>query len=121
MKDSKKFWDNSAEKYVKSPIKDEVAYQKKLTITQEYLKVGSQVLEFGCGSGGTAIHHAPYVKNIVAIDISSKMIEIAQEKSIETGIENILFKQGVLDDINVQDQGFDVVLGLSVLHLFGRC
>ena len=117
MKDSKQFWDKSAEKYVKSPIKDEATYQKKLAITQEYLNSDSHVLEFGCGSGGTAILHAPYVQHIVATDMSDKMIEMAQQKAIEAGVGNICFQQGTLDNFNVQDESFDAVLGLNVLHL----
>ncbi len=117
MKDSKQFWDNSAAKYVKSPIKDKATYQQKLAITQEYLRPDSQVLEFGCGSGGTAILHAPYVQNIVATDISDKMVEIAQQKALEAGVENIQFQQSTLFDLDVQDEHFDTVLGLNVLHL----
>lgn len=117
MKDSEKFWNDSAEKYVKSPIKDEATYQKKLEITREYFNSDSQVLEFGCGSGGTAILHAPYVKQIVATDISEKMIEIAQGKAEEAGVGNIRFQRGTLDSLKLKDESFDVVLGLNVLHL----
>jgi len=117
MKDSKQFWDKSAEKYVKSPIKDEASYQKKLAMTREYLNSESHVLEFGCGSGGTSILHAPHVKSILATDISDKMIEIAQQKAAEANITNIQFQQGTLDDLNEQDESFDAVLGLNVLHL----
>lgn len=82
MNDSAKFWDKIAEKYSKQPIADEAAYQKKLQVTQEYFKPDMEVLELGCGTGSTAIIHAPYVKHIRAIDISSKMIEIAQGKAV---------------------------------------
>lgn len=117
MKDSKTFWDKSAEKYVKRPMKDEATYRKKLAITQEYLNSDSQVLEFGCGSGGTAILHAPHVKHIIATDISGKMIEIAQQKATEAGIKNISFQQGTLENLKIQDKSLDAVLGLNVLHL----
>jgi ubiquinone/menaquinone biosynthesis C-methylase UbiE len=117
MKDSKQFWDSSAEKYINSPIKDEVTYQKKLAITQEYLNSDSQILEFGCGSGGTAILHAHCVSRIVATDISDRMIEFAKQKAIEAGVENIYFQQGSLNNLNVQNASFDAVLGLNVLHL----
>lgn len=117
MKDSKKFWDKSAETYVKSPIKDEATYQQKLAITQEFLRSDSKVLEFGCGSGATAIFHAPYVENVVATDISDKMIEAAQIKAVEAGVKNIVFQQGTLDSLKLQSESFDAVLGLNVLHL----
>ncbi|WIO73499.1 class I SAM-dependent methyltransferase [Porticoccaceae bacterium LTM1] len=117
MKDSKTFWDKKAEKYSRSPIKDQATYQKKLEITQDYLNSDSQLLEFGCGSGGTAIYHAPFVKHVVATDISGKMIEIAKQKAFEAGVGNVHFQQGTLDSLDVQDESFDTVLGLNVLHL----
>ncbi|WP_339463306.1 class I SAM-dependent methyltransferase [Pseudomonas sp. EA_105y_Pfl2_R69] len=117
MKDSKKFWDKSAEKYIKSPIKDEATYQQKLAITQEFLRLDSKVLEFGCGSGATAIYHAPHVEYVVATDISDKMIEAAQRKALEAGVKNISFQQGTLDSLKLKNESFDAVLGLNVLHL----
>ena len=81
MHHSAKFWDKIAERYSKQPIADEAAYQKKLKVTQEYFQPDLEVLEFGCGTGSTAIIHAPYVKHIRAIDISSNMIDIAQDKA----------------------------------------
>jgi predicted TPR repeat methyltransferase len=37
------------------------------------------VLEFGCGTGGTAIKYALGVHCVQGIDISSKIIDIAQQ------------------------------------------
>lgn len=117
MKDSKEFWNKSASRYAKNPIRDEKVYQKKLTITQEYFRPDWSVLEFGCGTGSTAIIHAPYVKNIVATDISDKMLDIAERKARSAGIENISFQQGTLDHLELDAESFDAVLGLNVLHL----
>ena len=114
---SAKFWDKIAERYSKQPIADEAAYQKKLQVTQEYFQPDMEVLEFGCGTGSTAIIHAPYVKHIRAIDVSSKMIEIAQGKADAENIKNITFEQLSIDELSVEDRSLDVVLGLSILHL----
>ena len=75
-----KFWDRVAERYSRQPIADEAAYQKKLEVTRQYFKPDMEVLELGCGTGSTAIKHAPFVRHIRAVDISSKMIEIAEER-----------------------------------------
>jgi ubiquinone/menaquinone biosynthesis C-methylase UbiE len=75
------------------------------------------VLEFGCGSGATAIYHAPHVEYVVATDISDKMIEAAQRKALEAGVKNISFQQGTLDSLKLKNESFDAVLGLNVLHL----
>ncbi len=117
MDQSARFWDKIAERYSKRPIVDEAAYQKKLQVTREYFRPDMEVLEFGCGTGSTAITHAPYVKHIQAIDISSKMIEIAQGKADAKNVENVTFKRSTIDEFSVSDQTLDAVLGLSILHL----
>lgn len=117
MKDSKTFWENSAQRYAKSRIQDEAAYRKKLEITQQYLQPDWSVLEFGCGTGSTAIVHAPYVKEVLATDISDNMLAIAAQKAKDAEINNIRFQQGTLESINPPVASFDAVLGLNILHL----
>lgn len=114
---STRFWDKIADRYSKRPITDEGSYQKKLQITREYFRPDSEVLELGCGTGSTAIAHAPYVKHIHAIDISSRMIAIAQGKADTEKATNITFAQSTIDAFSAPDQTLDAVLALSVLHL----
>lgn len=111
------FWDRIAERYARSPVADEAAYQKKLEVTRSYLRPDMEVLEFGCGTGSTAIVHAPHVKHIQAIDISSKMIAIAQRKADAQEIRNVTFRQSTIEDFEAPDETFDAVLGLNILHL----
>ena len=117
MNQSVKFWDRIAERYARRPITDEASYQKKLDVTREYFRPETQVLEFGCGTGSTAIAHAPYVKHILATDISPKMIEIAQGKADAQNVANVTFQCLGIEEIDAPDQSLDVVLGLSILHL----
>jgi ubiquinone/menaquinone biosynthesis C-methylase UbiE len=117
MPQQSRFWDKIAEKYAKQPVADEASYQKKLLVTREYLRPDMEVVEFGCGTGSTAIAHAPYVKHILAIDVSSRMIEIARRKAEAAKVENVTFRQADIDDIGLPDEGFDVVMGHSILHL----
>jgi ubiquinone/menaquinone biosynthesis C-methylase UbiE len=117
MRKEAKFWDKIAEKYSKQAIADEAAYRKKLQVTQELFRPEMEVLELGCGTGSTAIIHAPFVKHIRAIDVSSKMVEIAQVKADAAQIENITFEVATCDELSVPDESMDVVLGMSILHL----
>lgn len=117
MNASAKFWNNVAPGYAKQPIADETAYQKKLQVTREYFHPSMNVLEFGCGTGSTAIAHAPYVNHIRAIDFSSNMIEIAQAKAADQNIQNVTFEAASIDELSVPDSTYDAVLGLNVLHL----
>ncbi|MEM6435353.1 MAG: class I SAM-dependent methyltransferase [Cyanobacteria bacterium P01_D01_bin.115] len=120
MNASAKFWNKVADGYAKQPIADEAAYQKKLQVTQEYLQPSMNVLEFGCGTGSTALVHAPYVNHIRAIDFSANMIAIAQEKAAAQNIQNVTFEQASIDELSVPDQTYDAVLGLNVLHLLAN-
>lgn len=88
-----KFWDRIAQRYSRQPIADEAAYRKKLQKTREYFGPDMEVLEFGCGTGTTAVAHAPYVKHIRAIDVSSNMIEIAFGKAVAAEIANATFER----------------------------
>lgn len=99
------------------PIADEAAYQKKLEVTREYFRPEMEVLELGCGTGSTAILHAPYVKHIHAVDYSSKMVEIAKRKAAEQNLSNVTFEQGSVEGLQIPDNRYDVVLALSLLHL----
>lgn len=114
---STQFWDKIADRYSKQPIADEAAYQKKLQVTRDYFQPDMEVLEIGCGTGSTAIAHAPYVKHIRAIDFSSAMIAIAQGKADAQNIKNVTFERSTIDHLSVPDRTFDAVLGLSILHL----
>ncbi len=117
MRHPSNFWDKIAEKYAKRPVADEAAYQRKLEVTRGYFRPDMAVLEIGCGTGSTAIAHAPYVKHIRATDLSAKMIEIAKTKARESGIANVEFEQAALDTLTAPDASYDAVMGHSILHL----
>ncbi len=117
MSTSERFWDKTAERYAKSPVSDEATYQRKLEETRSYFRPNMRVLEFGCGTGTTAIHHAQHVQHIDAIDISENMLRIGRGKAREAGVDNITFARGTLAEFNAEDESFDAVLGLNVIHL----
>ncbi len=112
-----RFYDRVAERYAKKPIADQDAYQRKLRTTRQYLRSDMEVLEFGCGTGGTAIAHTPFVKHILAIDFSAAMIDIARRKAAAADVKNVTFEQADIDDFQAPDGSFDAVMGHSVLHL----
>lgn len=112
-----RFWDRMAAKYASNPISDEAAYQTKLEITRRHFNPETEVLEFGCGTGMTAVSHAPYVKHIHATDLSGEMLEIARGRAAEADVENISFERAGFDEIEAAPERYDAVLGLSILHL----
>ncbi len=114
---SPRFWDRIAAKYARQPIADEEAYQHKLRVTQSYMRPDMNVLEFGCGTGGTALIHADHVAQIKAIDFSEKMIEIAREKAWNASAPNVDFDVAAIEHLPDSDGPFDMILGMSILHL----
>ena len=117
MSKSDKFWDNTAQRYAKSPVSDEETYNKKLAETQSFLHPNMRILEFGCGTGTTAVHHAPYVAHIDAIDISEKMLDIGRSQATDADVDNITFTRGTLAEFDAANESFDAVLALNVIHL----
>lgn len=117
MTEDTRFWDRIADKYSKQQISDEEVYQRKIAMTQERLTADMRVLEYGCGTGGTALIHAPHVAHIQAIDVSSSMIEIAKSRQAKARIGDVTFEVSGIDAFSAQDKAFDAILALSVLHL----
>ena len=117
MQSTEAFWNKIAPKYARSAVPNEQVYTRKLKITQGFLKPDMRVLEFGCGTGTTALHHAPFVKEYIATDIAREMIGIAEQKRSDANVANVRFSVGTLDSAREQEQQFDAVLGLNVLHL----
>lgn len=120
MTKAQNFWDKAADKYAKSPIGDEAAYRFKLEKTRAYFSPECQVLEFGCGTGSTALLHAPFVGNYLATDLSPRMLAIAREKAAAQKISNVTFQQSALSAIDPAKAQYDVVIGHSILHLLAE-
>ncbi len=112
-----RFWDRAARKYAVGPIADMAGYERTLERTQHYLKGSDTVLEFGCGTGTTALRLAPHVGRIVATDISGEMIAIARGKTQAADCGNVAFEVATPAAISEPDATFDVALGFNVLHL----
>lgn len=111
------FWNRLAKGYAKSPVADEAAYRHKLDITRTYFTPDSEVMEFGCGTGTTAVAHGPFTRRIRAYDISENMLEIARARAAEAGVGNVTFERGDIIDLDLPSASFDVVMGHSILHL----
>jgi len=117
MSESARFWDRIARKYAAQPVADEAAYQRKLAMTRARLKPQMMMLEIGCGTGSTAIAHAPHVGHVRAVDISARMIEIARAKAEAAGRTNITFEVAPASQLDLATESADAVLALSLLHL----
>lgn len=111
-----KFWNLIANKYAASPISDSVAYEKKIEKIKNYLAPDSLVLDIGCATGTQCCDLASKAKHVTGIDISEKLMAIAERRKSERGLENVEFRQTNLWDAAFQEESFNMVMAFHVLH-----
>lgn len=116
MNKSEAFWDKSAGNYDKTEMRFEFIHQRSRENARKHLKGSDVVLDYGCGTGTTSCELADRVKEIHAVDISSKMIEVAKEKALDRNIGNVKFEHADTLDERYKNESFDAILAFNVLH-----
>ncbi|HEX4696242.1 MAG TPA: methyltransferase domain-containing protein, partial [Candidatus Udaeobacter sp.] len=88
-------------------------WARRVKMLSDHLKPGMNVLELGCGTGYFTRELAHTGANIVAIDVSPELLEIARsncsEPNVRCEIQNAY-------RLSYPDAVFDSVVGSSVLH-----
>ena len=73
-----------------------------------------KVIDFGCGTGETAVGIAKLgAKFVLGVDYSENAIKIANEKHKESNLE---FKEGSFEDIAITSSSFDVIISCGTLE-----
>ncbi len=114
------FWNKTAAKYARDPIKDIPGYEKTLDRTRQLLQTSDTVLEIGCGTGTTALKLAPSVRRFIATDASAEMIAIAKNKAETEGWRNVSFEVSNSARPTSSSLTYDAILAFNVLHLVDR-
>jgi ubiquinone/menaquinone biosynthesis C-methylase UbiE len=110
-------WDKQAPGYDKRNLRVyENAYALSIQKARAVLSPDQEVLEIGCGTGIVSLGIAPFVKSVVATDISPEMISIAKGKAENLSITNVEFRVCDGYSLPYDGQAFDVVLLFNVLH-----
>jgi len=117
-KSPEKFWDLISSMYAASPVSDSVSYQSKIQTIKSYLSPGDVVLDIGCGTGTQCDDLAESVKQVIGVDISSKLLAIAEQRKAERNIENVEFIQTSLFDDQFNPESFNLVMTFYILHFF---
>lgn len=112
-----RFWDRIAKRYAARPVGDTAGYARTLARTRHYLKPTDVAIEFGCGSGITALKLAPSVARYVATDFAPGMIAVGKEKAEAEGARNVTFEVTAPASAPYPDASFDAGLAFNVLHL----
>ncbi|MDG2334556.1 MAG: methyltransferase domain-containing protein [Myxococcota bacterium] len=97
-------------------------YDAELRILDDHLAVSPalRVIDVGTGRGRFGLHMAKQGCEVLAVDISREMLEVAREASKEAGVaDKMRFREGSADALEVLDEGeFDLVLCMELFdHL----
>lgn len=71
------------------------------------------ILDLGCGTGELSKRLSENAQNILGIDISQKMLNVANEKNSRSNIE---YKNLSLENISILNQKFDVIVSSLAFH-----
>ena len=91
------------------------------------LKPGQTVLDVGCGIGGSAFHMAQnYGVNVLGIDLSENMLNIAKERLITERSKfpdnvKVSFELSDATKRNFPENSFDVIYSRDcILHIYDK-
>jgi len=112
-----KFWDKRSKRYDKNIKKHDSLYEKTIDSTKSLLSNSDVVLDFACASGEMSLDIAPNVKRVHGIDMSFKMIELANQKAHDLQVDNIIFNQIDVFDQRLESNSFSAILAFNIFHL----
>ena len=111
------FWDKGARKYDNDIVRHDDVYIRTVDKTRSLLSDSDVVLDLGCASGEIGLDIAPYVRRLEGIDVSEKMIELAQGKMRDRRVGNAEFRRGDAFDQRLAAGSFSAVTAFNVFHL----
>ena len=88
-------------------------WARRVKMLSRHLRPGMSVLELGCGTGYFTRELACSGANIVAVDVSPDLLEIAKANS---SAPNVRYEIQNAYELSYPDAVFDSVVGSSVLH-----
>lgn len=72
------------------------------------------VADIGCGTGNASEHLAPFVRRVLAVDLSEPMLDAARKRL--TGMGNVEFRRGEATALPMRDGEADAAVCVLVLH-----
>jgi 2-polyprenyl-3-methyl-5-hydroxy-6-metoxy-1,4-benzoquinol methylase len=114
---AEKMWDSMAKSWDKPGAGLGASDKRLVEKTRKFSNADSIILDYGCASGTICLELAKDVKQAYGVDISSKMIEIAQRRAEENKAANTTFIHGSIFNEGLKKESFDVITAFNILHL----
>src|SRR5260221_10863514 len=101
--------------YSQTPsISDAGRLQKLVTAVSP--DANARVLDVACGPGYVALAFAEVCREVVGIDLTPKMLEVAESHRRKKALTNASFQLGAAEKLPFRNQQFDVVVSRLALH-----
>ncbi|MGH1284055.1 class I SAM-dependent methyltransferase [Bacillus toyonensis] len=113
----KKQFGNNAEKYVKSKIHAK-GLDLQYVVQQVEPRHNNRLLDIATGGGHVANLLAPLFKEVVALDLTERMLENAKKFIIGNGHDNVSFIVGNAEELPFSDKAFDTITCRIAAHHF---
>ncbi|HBE78062.1 MAG TPA: class I SAM-dependent methyltransferase [Firmicutes bacterium] len=111
------FWDFFARRYDSFMKNSSGLYGEILALIRQELQPDFMILDLAAGTGLLTLELAPHVKKVYGIDISPKMISLAEAKARLRNIGNVEFCVGDAYQIPFAAGAFDAVVIGNALHV----
>ena len=79
-----------------------------------------EVLDVAAGTGHLSRAIAPYVKRVVALDLTPEMLAQGRHEAEQQGLTNLVFEQGEAEQLSYAHEAFDLVVTRFSLHHFAN-
>jgi len=76
------------------------------------------LLDLGCGPGIVTAVLASHVREVVAYDLTSEMLDKARQRCAKAGLKNIRFELGSAEQLPFENKSFDCVVTRLTIHHF---
>jgi 2-polyprenyl-3-methyl-5-hydroxy-6-metoxy-1,4-benzoquinol methylase len=111
-----RFWDFVAGRFERTEKRFAPLRAWAIENITKHVDADDRLLDFGCGPGTLTIEIAGSAKEILGIDISAKMIELAKLAAATRATKNVSFAKATIFDQALETESFDAVLACNVLH-----
>ena len=79
-----------------------------------------RILDVAAGTGHLSRAIAPHVREVVAIDITPKMLDYAREEAARSNLTNIIIEEGKAENLPYESDCFDLVVSRLAIHHFEK-
>ena len=106
-----------AERYVTSAIHAQGSDLARM-IALAQPRGDERLLDIATGGGHTALAFAPFVREVLATDLTPRMLEVAEAFIREQGAANVTFQAADAEALPFPDAGFEIVTTRIAPHHF---